>query len=305
MISVIIPSYNRKRQTLAAIQSVLAQTYTSYELIVVDDGSTIDRSEIQACVETAGHRYIHTSHAGVSAARNLGVENARGALVSFLDSDDTWLPEKLHVQNEFLKNNVELKICQTDEKWIRHGKFVNPCKHHDKAEGDAFYRSLEMCCISPSSVMLERELFCESGGFDEQMAVCEDYDLWLRITRSYPVGLIKRPLVCKYGGHDDQLSRSEPAIDRFRVYALLKLLRLTPLSDTQLDAVIGQIIKKSAILIEGASKRNNEGVRQLYQQVATQVGKVPKVKTADFASALEGVFEAVRKDILGQEASYE
>ena len=88
-----------------------------------------------------------------------------------------------------------------------------------------FERCLELCIVSPSAVMMKRSLLDEVGFFDETLPVCEDYDLWLRVTARYPVHFIEKPLIVKRGGHDDQLSRAFWGMDRFRVYALLKMLR--------------------------------------------------------------------------------
>ena len=139
-------------------------------------------------------RYFRQDRSGVSAARNLGVRQSRGRLIAFLDSDDLWQPDKLKIQVRFMENSPEVQICQTDEVWIRHGVRVNPRIKHRKPSGDIFERSLDLCLVSPSAVMMTRELFDRSGGFDESLPVCEDYDLWLRIARDYPVPLIEQPL---------------------------------------------------------------------------------------------------------------
>ena len=207
-----------------AVESVLAQAFTDFELIVVDDGST-DGSEVKVRRLGAPIRVICQPRRGVAAARNAGASAAKGRYLAFLDSDDLWLPEKLAAQMRFMEEHPEAGICQTEEIWIRRGARVNPKARHRKPSGDIFKRSLELCLVSPSAVMMTRALFHKAGGFDEALPVCEDYDLWLRIAVDHTVPLLARALVVKRGGHEDQLSHSVWGMDRFRVASLQKLLR--------------------------------------------------------------------------------
>src|SRR3990167_6847794 len=221
-ISVIIPTFNRKILLERALRSVLAQKRASFEILVADDGSSDGtaaflREEFPA-IQVLSWRENH----GPSYARNRAVEAAAGHWITFLDSDDEWLPSKLNAQADFFKAHPDMRICQTEEIWIRNGVRVNPMKNHRNAGGNIFENGLPLCVISPSAVMLQKTLFEETGGFDEALPACEDYDLWLRIAAEYPVGLIPKPHVVKYGGHADQRSREFPAMDRFRIYALKK-----------------------------------------------------------------------------------
>jgi hypothetical protein len=270
---VVIPTYNRSGRAADAILSVLAQTYSNYELIVVDDGSSEDTSQIQELLLGPNHYFFATDHHGVSAARNFGARNAAGRWLSFLDSDDTWYPEKLSKQLSYLDARPEMLICQTQEEWIRNGRRVNPKLRHLQPDGQAFEKSLELCCISPSSVMIDRELFEKVGGFDERLAVCEDYDLWLRITAQYEVGLVPEQLICKQGGHADQLSKSVPAMDRFRVFSMVKLLARQTLLAEQRDAVCCALKRKLAPLMQGAQKRDNTMLYELYSSLSSKVEK--------------------------------
>ena len=268
-ISVIIPVHNRAAMLKRAVKSVLAQTYKDFELIVVDDGSTEDLLEVRSLVEQNGHCFlVLEKNLGVAVARNFGIKQAKGRWLALLDSDDVWLPEKLEKQIQFLEKNPELRIMQSQERWYRGGEFVNPRYIHQMPEGEeVFYRSLKLCCISSSSVVFEKFLFDEMGGYDEQLWVCEDYDLWLRISAKYQVGLLKEVLAEKFAGHEDQLSKSTPAMDRFRVFALLKLLDEAELSEKQINAVVKEINKKSSVLYKGAVKRGNEEYAKVYGEL--------------------------------------
>lgn len=259
-VSVIIPVYNRLQSAHEAVCSVLSQTYKNFELIVINDGSTNDLSELKLQVQRAGHVFISQDNKGVSAARNLGVRCSLGRYIAFLDSDDIWYPKKLELQIEYMQKNPAIRICQTQEAWFRNGRFVNPKKRHKKPDGEAFFCSLELCCISPSATMMERTLFDEVGGFDESLPVCEDYDLWLRIAAQYHVGLVDEVLIRKNGGHSDQLSRSQEAMDRFRLYAMEKTLRTVNLSVEKRTALLSEMKRKAEVLMQGSLKRGRKDI---------------------------------------------
>ena len=137
-VSVIIPTFNRAQKVTRAVSSVLDQTFTKYEIIVVDDGSTDGTKD---CLAQFRHqvKYIHhPKNSGVSAARNTGIRASKTPFLAFLDSDDYWLPEKLAVQVKFFRLNLEAVACQTEETWVRKGLHVNPRKKHRKQSGDIF-----------------------------------------------------------------------------------------------------------------------------------------------------------------------
>lgn len=246
-----------------AVESVLHQTYRAYEVIVVDDGSEDGTAErLGACGLPV--KMLLQRRRGVSAARNLGVSWARGELIAFLDSDDLWHPRKLECQTAFMTQRAGCEICQSDEIWIRRGVRVNPGKRHRKPSGDVFRASLDLCVVSPSTVMMQKRLFDRLGGFDETLPVCEDYDFWLRVAKDTPVLLLDRPLATKRGGHPDQLSRSTWGFDRFRVAALLKVL------DSGLDPqrtvwALEALAKKVTILAQGARKRGNHALALAFE----------------------------------------
>jgi glycosyltransferase involved in cell wall biosynthesis len=262
-ISVIIPTYNRASMVVEAVESVLAQEMVDFELLVIDDGSS-DETEEKLSVHNSRLSYYRQENAGVAAARNLGLELSKAPLVSFLDSDDLWLPKKLRTQHKFMLDHPEVWICQTEEIWLRKGRRMNPKRHHQKVSGDIFQRSLDLCLVSPSAVMLRRELFEKVGYFDEELPVAEDYDLWLRVAVDYQVELLPDPMVIKRGGHPDQLS-ARKEIDRYRIKALEKLLNCGRLSPEQYDWTWKALQHKCQIYGEGCIKRDKveEGERYL------------------------------------------
>ncbi|MBC2733856.1 MAG: glycosyltransferase [Desulfobacteraceae bacterium] len=251
-VSVIIPTYNRSWCLSEAIDSVLSQTFQNIELIVVDDGST---DETPALLSHYGDhlRVLRQSNRGVSAARNGGIQAARGNLIAFLDSDDTWQPGKLARQVDFFDTHPDAMICQTEETWIRRGVRVNPKRRHRKLSGWIFEASLALCLVSPSAVMMRRELLEGMGGFDESLPACEDYDLWLRVSLRYPIHLIDDALVVKRGGHEDQLSRQH-SLDRYRIQSLVKIIGSEPLTDDQTRAASAMLREKCRIYAAGCRK---------------------------------------------------
>jgi glycosyltransferase involved in cell wall biosynthesis len=165
-VSVIIPTYNRAEKVVRAVSSVLNQTFSDFEVIVIDDGS-VDGTEKAVSRLKGPIKYIaHPANLGVSEARNTGIKHSNAAFVAFLDSDDHWLPEKLNVQMNFFETNPQMVACQTEEIWIRNGRRVNPRKKHLKPSGDIFAPSLKLCLVSPSAVMLRRSVLDEVGLFD-------------------------------------------------------------------------------------------------------------------------------------------
>jgi glycosyltransferase involved in cell wall biosynthesis len=256
-VTVIIPTYNRKVCVQEAIESVLAQTYEEFELIVVDDGSTDGTGEVLKRYEKR-LLYLYQANQGVSAARNNGLVLAQGEFIAFLDSDDLWLPKKLAIQIAFMDQHPHAQICYTDELWIRRGVRVNPKKRHAKHSGEIYPHCLPLCIISPSSVLMRRGLFEQVGGFDPGLPVCEDYDLWLRVAARFPVYFIPQRLIVKRGGHPDQLSRRAWGNDRYRVMALTKILELGVLTPELHRLTIQELHRKVRVLINGYLKRGKE-----------------------------------------------
>ncbi|MBM4328137.1 MAG: glycosyltransferase [Deltaproteobacteria bacterium] len=267
LVSAIIPTHNRASVLERAIGSVFAQTFQDYELIVVDDGSTDSTQDL-----LAGYQgrlvALRQENRGAAAARNLGVRHAGGELVSFLDSDDEWLPEKLRRQIDLFRAGDDTFVCHTDEIWHRDGKNVSQKVKHAKQGGRFFERALELCLISPSSVIISRALLDRVGWFDESLPAAEDYDLWLRLTAFYPVHFVAEPLVIKHGGHEDQLSRVTPAIDRFRIKAILKLLDRDDLRSDYRQAAIRELARKCEIVASGCEKKGKIDEAEWYRGLA-------------------------------------
>lgn len=243
LVSIIIPTHNRPQFTKEAIESIEAQTCQDLEIIVIED----------------------KGQKGPAWARNQGVLKAKGKYLAFLDSDDLWKKDKLEKQLTYLQEHPEYKICYTNEKWLRNGKHLNQRKKHQKFHGFIFEQCLPLCIISASSIIMEKQVFHELGGFDESLIVCEDYDLWLRMALKYPIAFIDEQLIIKRGGHQDQLSHKYWGMDRFRVKALEKLLKVE-LTSEQRNLVLQELRKKYSYLMTGALKRK-KFLRWLYYTI--------------------------------------
>lgn len=268
-ISVVIPAFGRAAQLERAIDSLLSQTSTEFRIVVVDDASAGGLVAAREKIESLGHIWIaREENSGPAAARNDGASATDLKWIAFLDSDDEWLPKKLEKQIGWHSMNPDCRISQVHEEWVRNGEVVKKPPHWEQREGDLFSDSVERCSIGPSCVMIRRDLWNESGGFDESFRVCEDYELWLRITRSERVGLVPGPaLVRKRGGHPDQLSTTVPALDRFRIAALWKLLKSGSLSEGKQQVVEQGIWRKAGILASGAEKRGFHDRAAYYRKV--------------------------------------
>ena len=261
LVSVIIPSFNRAHTLERAVNSVLKQIFTDFECIIVDDGSTDDTAQIIQKLKSQDDRVksVVSENQGVSAARNLGFSNSCGQWIALLDSDDEWLPTKLKAQLELAQTIPEVPLIHGEEIWIRNGKRVNQKFKHKKVGGWIFNDCLALCFISPSTALIKRSLYEEMNGFRDDFVVCEDYELWLRVTQKYEVGLIEEPVIYKYGGHDDQLSFKYKAMDYWRVKAMEEIYRNPDyaLKKDEEIALVNMLLEKCRILKIGYIKHNN------------------------------------------------
>lgn len=269
MISVIIPTFNRAGFLAKALDSVARQTRPCNEIIVVDDGSTdtthavVRRAAEQSRVPILS---IYQENKGASAARNTGIQAAQYDLLCFLDSDDWWDKRKLELQHAAMMLHPEYHISHTRETWYREGKRVNQKNKHAPPHGDIFSRSLQMCVVGMSTVMVRRQLFAQYGLFDASLLCCEDYDLWLRISRQQPFLLVDEPLTLKDGGRKDQLSAIHRlGMDTWRIRSICNLLDSGNLSSAQYQLALAELHRKCTIYGNGCIKhgRPEEGRKYL------------------------------------------
>lgn len=191
-VSIIIPTFNRRDYITIALDSVRVQTYKDYEIIIIDDGSSDDTKEVLKPYQE-NVRYFYQDNRGIPATRNKGIREAKGDFIAFLDSDDHWLPEKLERQIECFSKHPHYGmvatrcLCTTPE-----GKFLK--KNRPGKSGWILTDLFKANFIRTSSAMIKKECLEEIGLFDESLPECEEYDLWLRIAKQYPIGFIDEPL---------------------------------------------------------------------------------------------------------------
>ncbi len=218
-ISVIIPAHNSGDQLANALESVFAQTFRRFEVVVVDDGSTDDTPEIAGKFPRV--RVIRQVCRGPAAARNTGLAHSTAPLVAFLDADDLWMPEKLDIQYRYLQAHPEVGLVYSDLATFDQNGVLSESydtRHRRIYEGEVFDRLLLKNFIGTITVMTRRCCFDRAGIFDETLARSSDWHQWLRIAFYYKIGYINRPLA-KYRWNPGSVSydsvRAYP--DRLRV----------------------------------------------------------------------------------------
>ncbi len=213
--SVVIPAFNAGGFIKRTIDSVLAQAYSDYEVILVDDGSTDDTAQV---VKSYGSkvRYIYQQNAGDGPARNTGIAAAKGQWIAFLDHDDEWLPEKLQLQMELLNKHPDLRWCATNfykQSDTRRAVAVNPTAI-SKGLGNSDYFdnfftavSEKRCKFMTSTMLIHREVFEQAGVFDSCWLRGADSDMWWRIAYRYPaIGYLPQQLAVLYINLQDTTS---------------------------------------------------------------------------------------------------
>lgn len=250
----VIPVYNRLSSLKDAIESVLFQTFKDFEIIIIDDCSDYVISERLFHYLPMVTVLRNEHNMGVSYSRNRGIKIAKGTYVALLDSDDVWLPFKLEYQINEIEKAGSL-ICHSDEFWYRDGIFVNKSKKHKKCVAKSFGDIIDICRISPSSVLMHRNIFNKAGYFDVNLRVCEDYDFWLRVGIYFDFLYLPVPTIVKRAISQDQLSKSIQNIEYMRLKILnsyLKKCSVIPFFYKY--AVIKEIDRKTAIVKRGINK---------------------------------------------------
>jgi glycosyltransferase involved in cell wall biosynthesis len=246
IVSVIVPTFNRLRFLRPAIESLYAQMFTDWEVIIADDGSDLEtRQYLQSLANDPRVKLVWLSHTGrPSMVRNAALQRAVGEYVAFLDSDDLWAPRKLERQLEILRARTTCRWSYTG--FLRVDAGGNPLPQERVRpwvpyEGDIFEQVVTgRASIRTPSVLATRQLIARAGGFDETMLSAEDYDLWMRLALCSEVAIVDEPLVyvrlhdenhtrewqSAYLGRDRSLSRGQQLVDSGRRRSLLREERM-------------------------------------------------------------------------------
>ena len=230
-VSVIIPTYNSARYLSDAVDSVLAQTFKDFEVLVIDDGSTDDTESLMSRYGAAV-RCIHQENAGVAVARNRGIRESHGRYVAFLDADDTWLPDKLTKEVRALDLNRDYRACYSAFA-VADCDLVPFDVNNSKREGSALKDLLLRGNViaTPSTVMCERALFAETGGFDPALSQCADWDMWVRLAALTEFLYLDEPLVT-YRQHGANMSGNAPLLERDSLRVLQKGFDMLGVTDS-------------------------------------------------------------------------
>jgi glycosyltransferase involved in cell wall biosynthesis len=232
VVSVIIPTYNRAQLLHSAIVSVLNQTYQDFEILVIDDNSKDNTQAVVKNFDDKRIRYIrHEKNKGEAGTRNTGIKHAKGTYIAFLDDDDEWLPEKLLLQVDLMRNSKPDVGCIYTGLFVvdkTKGKILNQII--PKKRGYIYYDMFIKNYIgTPSTVLIKKECFERVNIFDEHIAFGTDYDMWIRISKEFHVDYIKKPLVLYYR-HEDSLSANLVVRNKGRETLLKKYHQLFALN---------------------------------------------------------------------------
>jgi len=272
LVSVIIPTYQRAATLLPALESVFAQTWTDYEIIVADDGSTDNTAEI---LEPFRDRivYSYESNQGASAARNRGARIARGEFLAFLDSDDLWEPRKLELQMPLLEQQPEIGwvYCDMDyfgnEKRFKTSSFVG----HPPARGWILkHMYLHGCPMHSPTLVVKKQLFEASGAYDERLRAYEDHDLYFRLAGLAPADYTDQVLV-----HCRREGRSQAPLARAKDMNTLLLAKRRGLAEspelrsqfTPREFHLGFVTSINQTAVAYAIEGDNCRARELLQEV--------------------------------------
>ncbi len=272
-ITAIVPVSDRPQLLVEAVASICAGTVLPKQIIVVynaRDHATRDRDRAALDAWQQAHHanqndsrieHVICEIPGPAAARNAGAVGARCRYLAFLDSDDLWTERKLELQLEHLARRPHLHACHTAERWIKNDRLLQQPQHLRARRGRFLGASFYHCLISCSSILMERRVFEELGGFDEAFRVCEDFELWLRYLARRPIGLAEAPagdgaLTIKRSGGWPQESSRYHSLDALRIRAVLKLMEhdRERLSQAEIDAARAACERKLGILAAGAEK---------------------------------------------------
>ncbi len=243
-VSVVIPTYNCAHYLEQAIESVMNQTYRDLEIIVLDDGSTDDTSQVVRKYE-GSINYIRQENRGLPAARNSAIKASSGEFIALLDADDWWEPAKLAEQVPILDKDPELCLVYSDLEVVYDDGSITPsflASRPIAASGYVFDQLLQSSFILPSTVLLRRSCLEQVGMFDESMSSHEDIDLWLRLCQRWNVALVRKPLTHRRQGTAN-MSSNESLRTEYGIKLLVKALSLPEISKSQRATLVQQLGK--------------------------------------------------------------
>jgi glycosyltransferase involved in cell wall biosynthesis len=274
-VSVVIPAYNAARYLAAAVDSALQQTFRDVEVLVVDDGSTDDTPAVLSAYRSRIH-VVRQANAGVARARNAGTEAARGRYVAFLDADDLWQPEKIEKQMAALAAALDRRACYSAFTLVAADLTVLGVSRTARQASlveDLLLRGNVVG--TPSTVVCERDLVREVGGFDPAQSLGADWDLWLRLALRTEFAYVAEPLI-RYRIHDANMSRDVVLLERDSVRLLEKALA-DPALPAHLRTARRRVLGHNDRVLAGSyfqAGRLVDGVRCAVRALARHPGEI-------------------------------
>ena len=273
----IIPSYNTAPLIAKCLDSVFAQTFSNFEIevVVVNDGSP-DTPQLEQALQPYRARitYLHQENKGAAGARNTAIANARGEFLAFLDSDDSWLPDHLASQMDLFKDEPALDLVYSDAHLIRDSGHPKTFMEKCPSEGSATFEALvvESCQIPISTVVVRKAAIVKTGGFDENLRRCDDYDMWLRTAFSGARIAYSRKVQARlFLGRVDSLGGSQSKMTEACWKILEKTAQTLPLNEAQKKTVLDRVAEyKARYQLEQGKvqlhERNPEKARELFAE---------------------------------------
>jgi glycosyltransferase involved in cell wall biosynthesis len=270
-VSVVMAAYNYGQYIAQAIQSVIDQTFTDWELIVVDDGSTDDTCEVvQQFLSDSRIHYHRQENRGQPQAKNEGIKLSRGSLVAFLDADDAWLPTKLEKQIILFRQDPNLGVAYTSLYFMDPTGMIMFREKREMVRGDVLQKTL-IRNVSPfCSSIVRREVFDDVGLFDESIPLAIDYELWLRVALKYCFDYVDEPLLLYRTGHANlsrrSVERRQLVLDRILPGFLARegvaeRLGKRTIAEAYADTYINQALDVRALSLPRALKYHLKAIR--------------------------------------------
>lgn len=260
IVSVVIPAYKAAQYIGAALDSVFAQTFTDFEVIVVNDGSP-DTDELERVLAPYrnGIVYIKQDNLGPSGARNAAIFSAQGEYIAMLDSDDVWMPEYLTEQVKVLQNNPQLDLNYFDALLFGNSALAGRTfMETAPSKGPVTFESLLRyeCSIITSCTIARRQALIDAGLFDENFIRCEDFDLWLRLAHRGGRLSYQTQVLAHHRVHGESLAADPVKMVESQIEVLKKVERILPLSSTQKRLIETQLINCEAQINLERGKRH-------------------------------------------------
>jgi glycosyltransferase involved in cell wall biosynthesis len=230
LVIVIISTYNRAQKLRSALRSVVNQTYNNLEIIVIDDGSTDNTSEVVKNFKDKRIKYLYKKNSGPYDSRNYAIRRSKGDYIAFLDDDDQYLPQKIEMQVEFMQKHKEYGFCYGNLKILKNRKshlIISKEKENTYInlllDGTGSYVTIQ-------TILLKRSVVKKTGLFRLDIKRAEDYDYWLRCAKKFKFGYIDKPLAI-YKLHDSNITKDHDKILKWMSFVRLIHLKKLKKSD--------------------------------------------------------------------------